>query len=1250
MACMIYAHKLCKIVDEEAIQDLEDRIQSEERNATERTLVQAATFYWLQGGYANLEKAKDMCIKVLEIQPQYPQAQCLKGWIELALEDVDEDAAGGVDRAMAIFDEVLEQNPQQKELEALLGKAMCYERKDQLGQALELLNQVIVLYAWFLPALTEKARILLTMGDWEQALETAQRILSQDSTNIEALRLTVLFLLARESRYILAAKRISDLTDCIDRHEPKNARLYYDVSRVFARLSGRNPAILQATMGVAERARRLQPENCDYVVEFAYQQSLAGDYQGAIQTYRTATQLDELNMSSLYGTIHCQLLDNQLEDAAQQLEFLNEISVSIEKSTDLVFLSALLAWKKNHDSDGSVKLLDEALELHLASLEGKKLSYQYYVDLNCELLLEIARLYLQHGGSEPRQSTEPVSPNITKTVKVLELVGRNVPGMLEAHLMLARSRFLAADMEGSVRGVTQCLRLEPTFADAHILMAQIYLYQGNNRMAAQSLEQAMSHNFQVRESTTYNIVQAKVHLQNGDNDEALKVLETAMAVPGVKHPLKEAEIAQALKRKKHLPQIVLHERVSLFLLLAEVHAKLGHVPEATKVIQDALNEFAGTAEEVRVTIANCELALNRGDVEGALGMLRAIPRESPHYLRAKMAMADIYLKNRNDKAMYASCYLELVEKYPDVQTYCMLGEAFMQIQEPERAISAFESALAQTPKDSALASKIGKALVMTHDYQKAVDYYETAVRSDPTQVHMQHDLAELYYKLKHYEHAERVLNTSLDRKNDSDDIMSMMMDVKALLLLAQVRKGANDPTGFADTQMRARTQQTVLLSKIRADPELLRQQKVLAADICYTLAQEYDIHKNYERALAFYNEALRHNDTHTKSMLALAKLYLARGETDQCQQLCVTLLRADPDKEEASMMLAELMFRKEHYETAIYHFQQLLERKPSHYVALAQLVQLLRRAGRLSEVPRYLRMAEKASPRAAMDAGLHFCKGLYSRYSNNPHEALRQLNMGRKDGEWGARCIYNMVEIYLNPDNETVWDEALSDGRPMDNSEAVKAAEKLLKEIRLHPKPVKHHILECYALMATKQKNDIEGALNKLVELANTDRDSVPVLLAMATAFTMLKQTPKARNQLKRVAKMQYNAEEADDFEKSWLLLADIHIQGGKFDLAQEMCKKCLKYNKSCAKAWEGMGQIMEREQSYRDAADHYEMAWKFENEASPSVGYRLAFNYLKAKRFVEAIDVCHKVMAAFPNYPKIRKDIMEKARASIRP
>ena len=75
--------------------------------------------------------------------------------------------------------------------------------------------------------------------------------------------------------------------------------------------------------------------------------------------------------------------------------------------------------------------------------------------------------------------------------------------------------------------------------------------------------------------------------------------------------------------------------------------------------------------------------------------------------------------------------------------------------------------------------------------------------------------------------------------------------------------------------------------------------------------------------------------------------------------------------------------------------------------------------------------------------------------------------------------------------------------------------------------------------------------------------DSVPALLAMAQACSLLKQVPKARTQLKRLAKAPWALAEADDLERSWLLLADIYCQGGKFDLALELLQRCVKYNKA---------------------------------------------------------------------------------------
>ena len=69
-------------------------------------------------------------------------------------------------------------------------------------------------------------------------------------------------------------------------------------------------------------------------------------------------------------------------------------------------------------------------------------------------------------------------------------------------------------------------------------------------------------------------------------------------------------------------------------------------------------------------------------------------------------------------------------------------------------------------------------------------------------------------------------------------------------------------------------------------------------------------------------------------------------------------------------------------------------------------------------------------------------------------------------------------------------------------------------------------------------------------------------LYGMAAAYMMLKQQPRARNQLKRLVKSPWNIEDAEDLEKSWLLISDIYIQSNKYDLALETLKRVLTFNK----------------------------------------------------------------------------------------
>ncbi len=47
---------------------------------------------------------------------------------------------------------------------------------------------------------------------------------------------------------------------------------------------------------------------------------------------------------------------------------------------------------------------------------------------------------------------------------------------------------------------------------------------------------------------------------------------------------------------------------------------------------------------------------------------------------------------------------------------------------------------------------------------------------------------------------------------------------------------------------------------------------------------------------------------------------------------------------------------------------------------------------------------------------------------------------------------------------------------------------------------------------------------------------------------------------------------------------------------------------------------------AHQDAALNYEQAWKYSRKNQPTIGYKLAFNYLKSKRLTDAIDIAHFV------------------------
>uniref|UniRef100_A0A671XG33 Tetratricopeptide repeat domain 21B n=1 Tax=Sparus aurata TaxID=8175 RepID=A0A671XG33_SPAAU len=1228
LMALVYAEKKKTNPDREVIQELDAKVKEDRKSASPKSLYYAGMFLWLLG---RNDKAREYTERMIKLSNGSREGIILKAWI-----DVTSGKDAYARKAGKYFDEGLKERP---DVFALMGKAQYYEYRQNFSGALEMVNQVIVSFPGFLPALIKKMNLLLSLQDWEQTIDAAHRLLQKDENNLEALRMLALHSLCRDGDIteVKSVKQLSNLISSLEILEPHNPELFYRMSLAFTRVCGRNDKVIEQTFRMVDRAFSVAAGDSDLATELGYQMVLQGRIKEAMKWYKTAMTLDETSVTALTGIIRCQLIEGHLENAEQQLEFLTEIQQSIGKSGELLYLRAILAVKKRRPQEEVTNLLNDSVDTHFSNLHGLPLGVEYFEKLNPDFLLEIVKEYL--ALCPPPAQGQPPAPQLQHCATLLDTVVKIVPGLPQSVFLLAKVRYQSGDIDAAQSSLQHCLDQCPSHADAHLLMAQIHLLQGNFTLCSQSLELCLSHNFEIRDHPLYHLIKAQAKKKEGKLTDAIQTLQMAMSLPGVRRA------GSSSKSKNKKIELGPADCVSVFLELAEALWLNGEQHEAAKVMQDAINEFSGTPEELRVTIANADLALLRGDTELALNMLRNITPEQPYYIQAKEKMGDIYLNHRKEKRLYTS--------------QIIFTKTSNQYLNPEKAIEVYEQALKKNPKDGALASKIGKALVKTHNYVKAINYYEVALKTEQ-QNFLRYDLAELLMKMKQYERCERVLHEALEHE-PGNELPALSDNCRYLVLLAKIQNKVDKNEDALLSLQRARDVQAKVLKRVQLEqPDAVPVQKQLAAEICAEIAKHYTSQRGYERAVKFYKEALVYCETDRKVMLELARLYLNLNEVDACQEQCSVILKSDQFNEDATLMIADIMFRKQDYEQAVFHFQQLLERKPDNYLTLSRLVDLLRRAGKLEEIPRFIDMAEKYSSRTKFDPGFNYCKGLYLWYTGEPNDALQHFNKARKDNDWGQNAIYNMIEIYLNPDNNTMGGEVFEslDGEIGNSTEkqeseqlTVRTAEKLLKELK--PQTPGGHtllrILENYCLLASKQKSNVEKALGVFTEIANNEKDHVPALLAMATAYMMLKQTPRARNQLKRIAKMNWSIVDADEFEKSWLLLADIYIHSGKYDMAGDLLNRCLNHNKSCCKAYEYTGYIMEKEQAFRDAALKYEMAWKYGNRTNPTIGYKLAFNYLKAKRHVDAIDVCHKVLAAHPNYPRMRKDILDKARAALR-
>lgn len=575
---LIYAHKKCTVVDKEAVAALESRIKEERKKLTPNLAYNASLFLFLCGKY---EKARDYAEKTIKLHNDHTDSLNLKGWCELMMNQKTKTTLELFNRAIGINETI----------DGILGQVRYHQNNSDFEKAISILNRLSVRYPQLNIPLVEKMKTYLASWDYEQAYETSYRILNMEPLNIEALRVKTIVVLCRDGKVEESVECLKSLYKALEKHEPSNSEIYYEIAQLFSKCCGRNPKILAETYRFAEKSNTLAPTNSNYLTELGFQSVLLKQLKNAVKFFRNATKIDDNSIQALCGLTLCQLLDNgHSTQVGQQIEFLTEIQGTANKSPLLLFLSAKIMQDKPKEA---IALLVEACEYHFKNLKTLSFGSEYLRMFDPDFLLQMCKELLQYcpiqqsitmKSSMPREN---LHISLKNSLNILETVVKALPGSCEALFNLARVQFLSGEVAASALSLQKILQeIDPTFTPAHLLIAQIHIQQNNHQRASQSLEICLSHDFNIRDNPLYHLIFGIVLKTQPNYEECMKSFKIAMTISGYYNITNTEEPSdRASKQNPEKSALGLADLVTLFLEMINTYTLMNENIEAGKLMQ-----------------------------------------------------------------------------------------------------------------------------------------------------------------------------------------------------------------------------------------------------------------------------------------------------------------------------------------------------------------------------------------------------------------------------------------------------------------------------------------------------------------------------------------------------------------------------------------------------------------------------------------------------------------------------------------
>lgn len=652
--------------DRTSLARIDARIRDERRRGSAVALARGAMVLFL---FKKFDRAREYVERACKLEPGDENVLVIGAWVHLyeaSAKPAKNDNKASLDRARELLRSA---GNAPGDLNTTLASAKLEELSGRHNEAIVLLSGLIVRHPKLALPLVEKMHNQLANKDWDEAINTAERIISIEPNSVDALKARAVVTICRVGDLVSGLKNVQTFFRNLIIAEPNNFDLILDCVQFFSRVSNRDFGILSELLRITEKLVNQNEKKLPrMMVELGNLYVLAGRIPEAERSYRDAVRLDESSFTALTGLANCQVIEipanpTSINLARQQIDFLKELTNEanvIDKAMIDFMSTKLYASEPNKALDYLARTVAGILEnLPASNANGDNAGslhrgyYRYLNDLNPVFCLDIVDEYLVHcpcrfivDAEKDLDGMEDSNENGRDLVcTLLERVVEACPGMGIALLMLAKVRIQTGFFEEALVALRELLdNVDPANSAGHLLTAQIYAHQAQYDLAEQSLELGLSFNFRVRDDPMYHLISSIIDREKNRTESRITSLRQAIKM-----------IDDRVSSSFTAP-ISTSDKATLYIELVDACVSLGQFDEAISIMEQARDLFGRSLEESRLVIANAEIYLQLGDIDESVKCLQEIQPGKPYYLEAHTKLANIHLERRKDRQAFAKCF------------------------------------------------------------------------------------------------------------------------------------------------------------------------------------------------------------------------------------------------------------------------------------------------------------------------------------------------------------------------------------------------------------------------------------------------------------------------------------------------------------------------------------------------------------------------------------------------------------------